>query len=276
MIKQFRYNSNPFAFHRCWEVKADGLSNTEPEHFQDAKIQRLMDEKFQSLENQFAAIATLLQNQNKKQVKHKGKGKKSKNTMQNETEPMQSTSRETRSNQSKASNVSNSSPLTKEAVSRLNRFIGNQETPTQPGLMGELNSDIFTEDLQQESLKKIWIQKIDCQFNGNSIDSIEDNATEDQAMQQFWRMYYFNGQINSLFSSGLTYNDFLKGYFFSVFDLSTSNKAGSSFLVPAIRVGHLRMRYIISIIIIVLFLKILQALNQIKLICNCKRMQLFD
>ena len=133
--------------------------------------------------------------------------------------------------------------MSQEAISRLNNFI-ESETPTGQ-LAAAIDEDLFTEDLDDapaKELKTVFIQKVDCQFNGNSIDSMEDKATVDQAMQQFWRMYYFNGQINSLFSNGLTYNDFLKGYFFCVYDLSTSNKAGSSYLVPAIRVGHLRMR----------------------------------
>jgi hypothetical protein len=49
-------------------------------------------------------------------------------------------------------------------------------------------------------------------------------------------------QLNSLFSNGITYDDFKNGYFFAVYDLSTSGRAGTNFVVPAIRVGHLRVR----------------------------------
>jgi len=56
-------------------------------------------------------------------------------------------------------------------------------------------------------------------------------------------MSYFTGQLNSLVSNGISYNDFRKGYFFAVYDLSTSGRgAGNNFIIPAVRVGHLRLR----------------------------------
>jgi hypothetical protein len=36
---------------------------------------------------------------------------------------------------------------------------------------------------------------------------------------------------------------FRRGYFFGVYDLSTSGKCGTNYLIPSIRVGHLRLRY---------------------------------
>jgi hypothetical protein len=254
--KNGTYHSNPFAFYRSWEVKDDTPPKPDPgqfEQFQNAsntRIQKIMDEKFEKLQSQFDVIAALLQQKNQKQPKHKGRGKKTKkNTNEAEnaaqvnsdtmpvqetiSDPIQSTSRGTRSQTNSERN---------EAMIRLNSYIGDQQQ--QQHNINDFNSDLFTEDGEEltSGTKTVYIQKVDCQFNGNSIDSIEDKATVDQAMQQFWRMYYFNGQISSLFSNGLTYSDFLKGYFFCVYDLSTSNKAGSSYLVPAIRVGHLRMR----------------------------------
>ena len=243
------------AFYRSWEFESASEEHTsEAETLSNVNIQRLMDERFQKLENQFVTIANLLQGQ--KQVKHMGRGKKSKTNAPQEIPseenliPVAGSSRGRGARRSRGSNRSRGSSetsstgrinprLTREAVSRLNDYIGNDPNG--------YNSDLFTEDLQPELpvvKKTVYIQKVDCQFNGNSIDSIEDKATVDQAMQQFWRMYYFNGQLNSLFSNGLTYSDFLKGNFFCVYNFSTSNKAGSSYLVPAIRVGHLRMRYI--------------------------------
>ena len=60
-------------------------------------------------------------------------------------------------------------------------------------------------------------------------------------------MYYFNGQLNSLATNGISYDDFRKGFFFGVYDLSTSAKCGTNYVVPAIRVGHFRMRYFPSL-----------------------------
>ena len=43
---------------------------------------------------------------------------------------------------------------------------------------------------------------------------------------------------NMLFFS---YDDFRNGYFFLIYDLSTSGKSGSNYVVPSIRVGNLRV-----------------------------------
>ncbi len=72
---------------------------------------------------------------------------------------------------------------------------------------------------------------------------MEDKANRDECMQMFWRMYNCNGQLNSLATCGISYNDFKNGFFFAVYDLSTSGKCGTNFVIPAIRVGHLRMRF---------------------------------
>lgn len=43
-----------------------------------------------------------------------------------------------------------------------------------------------------------------------------------------------------------SYDDFKGGYYFVVYDLSTSGKSGLSNLTPAIRVGHLRLRVLFN------------------------------
>jgi hypothetical protein len=71
---------------------------------------------------------------------------------------------------------------------------------------------------------------------------VEDKSNRDECMQMFWRMYNCNGQLNSLATCGISYDDFKNGFFFAVYDLSTSGKCATNFVIPAIRVGHLRMR----------------------------------
>jgi len=44
------------------------------------------------------------------------------------------------------------------------------------------------------------------------------------------------------FTNSISYDDFRKSFYFSVFDLSTSNRCNSSGLIPSIRVGHLRLK----------------------------------
>jgi hypothetical protein len=129
--------------------------------------------------------------------------------------------------------------------------------------------------VQQSTTKNVYIRKVDCFLNSVSIDQIEDNENEDECMQAYWRLFQANGQINSLVTNGISYNDFRylqytfiyfkkhmyvvlyieiisffsfsrNGFFFAAFDLSTSGKSGTGFVVPSIRVGHLKFRVLLS------------------------------
>lgn len=171
-------------------------------HLHDTfSIQRMMDERMKKIENQFSSIAEMLESKRGRR-KGTGRGKSSKNICPKNSEPIQSTSQGCRNSQAGSLRGSQNDSLRREATNRLKDFMGERTSA---------NSDIFTDDasdISQQDLKTIFIQKVDCQFNGNSLDSIEDKSTEDETMQQFWRMYYMNGQLTSLFSNGLTYNDF--------------------------------------------------------------------
>jgi hypothetical protein len=117
----------------------------------------------------------------------------------------------------------------------------------------------FTEDLSAESNrnrgasqarlnneKNVYIKRLDCFLNSVSIDQIEDKQNEDECIQAYWRLFQANGQINSIVTNGISYDDFRNGFFFAAYDLSTSGKSGTGFVVPSIRVGHLRMRLLLS------------------------------
>jgi hypothetical protein len=197
--------SNPYAFYRSWQVNAStNVDNTEMplHHLHDTfSIQRMMDERMKKIENQFSSIAEMLESKRGRR-KGTGRGKSSKNICPKTSEPIQSTSQGCRNSRAGSLRGSQNDSLRREATNRLKDFMGERTSA---------NSDIFTDDasdISQQDLKTIFIQKVDCQFNGNSLDSIEDKSTEDETMQQFWRMYYMNGQLTSLFSNGLTYNDF--------------------------------------------------------------------
>ena len=205
--------SNPFAFYRSWKIE----TNSQVELFRDTecenKLEKLVDEKFSRLERQFSSFLAVLQ---QSKVKGKGRGKKSK-----PPEPQPSTSQ--------------------EAAARLEGFVDGCTPPQNPS-SSYADSDLFTEDLPQKTFKTIYIKKLDCQLNSNSLDQVEDRPNEDECMQMYWRMFKFNGQLNTLFTNGISYDDFRNGYFFAVFDLSTSGKSGTNYVVPSIRVGHLRIR----------------------------------
>ena len=69
----------------------------------------------------------------------------------------------------------------------------------------------MNEDPQQtieDEEKFVYIRKIEVLLNGTPIDQIEDKQNEDECMQAYWRMFAFNGQMNSLFTNGITYEDF--------------------------------------------------------------------
>ena len=53
----------------------------------------------------------------------------------------------------------------------------------------------------------------------------------------YWRMLQSSGLNQSPFSNGITYEDFRNGYYMAVYDLTTSAKAGSNFVVPSVRLG---------------------------------------
>lgn len=70
-----------------------------------------------------------------------------------------------------------------------------------------IDSDLWTEDLQEET-ETFYIKKIDLTLNGSPIDQIDDLQSEDECMASFFRMYVNNGQMNTLYSCGITYEDF--------------------------------------------------------------------
>ena len=205
--------SNPFAFHRSWKVEQANYAVVPQSTDSQSNLERIVDERFLRLEKQFTSLIASIGGQ---LSKGKGRGKKSKL-------PEQSTCQEARD--------------------RLANFIDSASASTSRSQPQDLDSDVFTEDIVVEkTYKTIYIKKIDCQLNSNSIDQVEDKPNEDECMQMYWRMFKFNGQLNSLFTNGISYDDFRNGYFFAVFDLSTSGKSGTNYVVPSIRVGHLRIR----------------------------------
>ena len=55
-----------------------------------------------------------------------------------------------------------------------------------------------------------------------------------------------NITIITYFSFTNVFNPTSQGYFFSVYDLSTSGKCGTNYVIPSIRIGHLRVRVLFS------------------------------
>jgi hypothetical protein len=51
--------------------------------------------------------------------------------------------------------------------------------------------------------KKVYIRKIEVLLNGSPIDQVEDKQNADECIQAYWRMFTFNGLMNSLFTNGI-------------------------------------------------------------------------
>ena len=49
----------------------------------------------------------------------------------------------------------------------------------------------------------MYIRKIEVLLNGSPIDQVEDKQNVDECIQAYWRMFTFNGQMNSLFTNGI-------------------------------------------------------------------------
>jgi hypothetical protein len=97
------------------------------------------------------------------------------------------------------------------------------------------NSDRNMRQSDSTTTTNIYIKRLDCFLNSVAIDQIEDKQNEDECIQAYWKLFQANGQINSMVTNGISYDDFRNGYFFAAFDLSTSGKSGTGFVVPSIR-----------------------------------------
>ena len=75
--------------------------------------------------------------------------------------------------------------------------------PSAPPLYeSELNCQIQP----NAAAKKVYIRKIEVLLNGSPIDQVEDKQNADECIQAYWRMFTFNGQMNSLFTNGIRQN----------------------------------------------------------------------
>ncbi len=119
-----------------------------------------------------------------------------------------------------------SEQVTKEAERRLRSFLQSSEPSTslaanvsenfEPSAP-PLESSYWTEDNNsirsgQASVsmrqtvgakEKVYITNIEVTLNGTPIDQVLDQQNEDECIQAYWRMFTFNGQMNSLFTNGI-------------------------------------------------------------------------
>jgi len=181
-------SSNPFNFQRRWTIIKKRLRYFEGQSEREIRL----EERLRLLERELSSF--------KSSVKGKGRGKNTTGASTSTAPSLRPTPRET-----------------------------NQTNPS------SIDSDQWTDDASStgvgEEMETIFIKKVELILNGApgsiliiafylinkrdlvliiffTVDQLEDEQTSDECMAAFYRLYENNGQMNSLFSCGLSYDDF--------------------------------------------------------------------
>ncbi len=94
---------------------------------------------------------------------------------------------------------------------------------------------------QPTTTKTVFIEKVSLTLNGKSVDGFDGRATENDDTLMFMRLHNVLGFSKTRTGNNLTRTDFHHGYYFCAYDLSTSANSSMNFLVPAVRLGNLRL-----------------------------------
>jgi hypothetical protein len=220
-----------FEFRRSWIVPAESqctINEPNNESFLSLEHKKLSD-RFELLTKKFEEFISRCEEveplANKKgKGKGKGKGKSSKKSLENEinieaekrlrrflaeqneshstqSEPIQSTSR---------AQFSQSEP-----IQSTTRAQSQHEKEKRFYTFPSTHSECWSEDRDnsernriKQDTKTIFIRRIDCLLNANPIDQIEDKQSEDECIQAYFRLFAHNGQMNTLYTNSISYDDF--------------------------------------------------------------------
>ncbi len=93
----------------------------------------------------------------------------------------------------------------------------------------------------------VYIEKVSLTLNGEQVDGLEEgNATVISDTANYIRLNLFLGLLTSTTGNNLTLDEFLNGFFFVAFDLTTSSDATAEFVIPAVRQGNLNLQVTFS------------------------------
>ncbi len=96
----------------------------------------------------------------------------------------------------------------------------------------------------QEDLEAVgdicYLQSVQVQLNGESVDGFQAKATKTQDIMNYIRMNHYLGFMNTRTGNSLTMTEFHKGFYFLVYDLTTSSQSGLQSAVSAVRTGTLQ------------------------------------
>lgn len=207
------YHTNPYYFRRSWEVKVPSAFQNVPFPLSKTheELERRLEHRLAMIEKQFAQFTNALQNQSENQPlsrsKGKGRGKNKKST----------------------ENVSLQEQINQEASKRLREFVQSSfgcntsesgslplpSAPPMPSTSSSHSNEFFTVDDEvfeppTETTKTVFIKKVECQINSSPLDQLNEEQTKDECLGAYWRMFNSNGLANSLFTNGISYEDFKK------------------------------------------------------------------
>ncbi len=90
--------------------------------------------------------------------------------------------------------------------------------------------------------KTAFLEKVSLTLNGKSVDGWEGRATARNDTMMFVRLQHYLGLTKSRTGNNVTLNEFMGGAFFCMYDLSTSGQSAIDSVIPAVRLGNLRLK----------------------------------
>ncbi len=118
-------------------------------------------------------------------------------------------------------------------------------------IVGLVDTSVYVGNFKSTpyNFKRLWsdatgtsfVESMDLLLNSKTLDGLCGKATKRDDMLKFLRMQHFLMADNNMSSNNLSYNEFMHGTFLAVFDVSTSGQCGFDHLVPATRMGSLRL-----------------------------------
>ncbi len=128
-----------------------------------------------------------------------------------------------------------------------------RETPppsTSTGWRGSLRRTQVTPPTEDEVGgvgSHVFVEKVSLTLNGEQVDGLEEGTSSELSdTANYVRLHLFLGLLNSTTGNNLTLDEFLNGFFFVCYDLSTALDAAADYVVPAVRQGNLNLQVTFS------------------------------
>ncbi len=90
--------------------------------------------------------------------------------------------------------------------------------------------------------KTAFLEKVSLTLNGKSVDGWEARATATNDTMMFVRLHHYLGLTKSRTGNNVTLKEFMGGTYLCLYDLSTSGQSAIDSVIPAVRLGNLRLK----------------------------------